>query len=196
MNLPKSCSRNFKKFFEWSQKFLKKHDKKTTLVNAKSVKIDGERCGGWCDDEEMAIAIKNPLFERIYVHEFSHMQQNINGSPYWKDTSLFWKHLGKINSWDSALDIIALERDCEKRAMRHSEKWNLFDNIKYAKMANVYLHYYQYVFLKRKWGNSVTIYHPKLIKAMPETLKPTSSFKKIDMALMLLFEECLSKKKK
>jgi len=177
---------------------LGKHDKKVIIVNSKTIKSDGITCGGLCDDDKIVVAFKNELFEQTYVHEFSHMQQSIQESPYWKDTSLFWHHLNKdkmaINSWDSVLEIIALERDCERRAINHSKKWNLFDHKLYAKNANLYLHFYQYVFLKRKWMRSTSIYHPVLEKMMPNELKPLADFKKIDMNLMCLFDECLDKK--
>lgn len=194
------CSRNFKKFFDWSIDYLGKHDKKVVIVNSKSVVQDGIKCSGWCDDDEIVVARKNPLFQEVFVHEFSHMQQNIEQSPYWKDTSLFWRHLSKdkvaINSWDSVLDIISLERDCEKRVVKHSKKWKLFDNNLYAKRANLYLYYYQYVFLKRRWTNSTSIYHPYLVDVMPEKILPMSQFKTIDMPLMQLFEDCIDKKGK
>lgn len=194
------CSRNFKKFFDWSIDYLGKHDKKVVIVNSKSVVQDGIKCSGWCDDDEIVVARKNPLFQEVFVHEFSHMQQNIEQSPYWKDTSLFWRHLSKdkvaINSWDSVLDIISLERDCEKRVIKHSKKWKLFDNNLYAKRANLYLYYYQYVFLKRRWTNSTSIYHPYLVDVMPEKILPMSQFKTIDMPLMQLFEDCIDKKGK
>jgi len=191
------CSKNFKKFFDWSIDYLAKHEKKVVIVNSKSVFQDGIRCSGWCDGNEIVVARKNKLFQEVYVHEFCHMQQNIEDSPYWKDTSLFWRHLEKdkiaINSWDSVLDIIHLERDCEKRAIRHSKKWELFNNQIYAKTANLYLYYYQYVFLKRKWLNSTSIYHPFLIQEMPDKIVPLSEFKTINMPLMQLFEDCLGK---
>lgn len=194
------CSKNFKKFFDWSIDYLGKHDKKVVIVNSKSVVQDGIKCSGWCDDDEIVVARKNPLFQEVFVHEFSHMQQNIEQSPYWKDTSLFWRHLSKdkvaINSWDSVLDIISLERDCEKRVIKHSKKWKLFDNNLYAKRANLYLYYYQYVFLKRRWTNSTSIYHPYLVDIMPEKILPMSQFKTIDMPLMQLFEDCIDKKGK
>jgi hypothetical protein len=200
MKFLETCSPNFQKFFDWSKQYLAKHDKKVFVVNTKTVKMDGVRCGGWCEDDKIVVAFKSRMFEETYTHEFSHMQQNVQNSPYWTDTSLFWRHLAKdkvaMNSWDSVLAIIALERDCERRALKHSENWNLFDNADYAKHANIYLHFYQYVFLKRKWNNSTNIYRPELLELMPEKLKPISSFANIDMKLMGVFEECLGKRKK
>lgn len=198
MNFLKSCSPNFRKFFKWASNYLEKHEKKAVIVNSGIIKQDGVRCGGWCDEDEIVAAFKNPLFEQVFVHEFSHMQQNVENSPLWKDTSLFWRHLAKdkiaINSWESVLDIIALERDCERRALAHSRRWKLFNNEKYAKNANLYLCFYQYTFLKRKWTNSTSIYHPVLIKSMPDKLLPLSYFKTIDMERMKLFEDCLDKR--
>ena len=201
MNFLKTTSPNFQKFFNWSIKYLEKYDKHVTIVNTKSIKdSSGSRFGGWCDDNEIVVAFKNRLFEETYTHEFCHMQQNIENSPYWKDTSLFWRHLEKdkvaINSWDSVLEIIALERDCERRALAHSKKWNLFDNELYAQAANIYLHYYQYIFLKRKWVNSVNIYCDDLMDLMPSRLKPASDFEFIDMSLMNEFEKHLTNRTK
>lgn len=200
MQFIKKCSPNFQKFFHWSLKTLEKHDKTVTICNTKTVNCDGTKVGGWCNDREIVIAFKNQLFEQTYVHEFSHMQQCVENSPYWKDTSLFWRHLEKdkiaINSWDAVSDVISLERDCERRSILHSKKWGLFDNEEYAKNANLYLHFYQFVFLKRKWPNFSSIYHPLITQKMPDKLLPTSHFRHIDMNLMGLFEDCLDKKGK
>lgn len=193
-----SCSPNFRKFFNSATKYLEKHGKNVVIVNSRTITQDGVKCGGWCDGDEIVVAWKHHLFEEVFVHEFSHMQQAVENSPYWKDTSLFWRHLEKdriaINSWDSVLDIIALERDCEKRAVTHSKRWKLFDNEEYSKSANLYLHYYQYVFLKRKWLNSTRIYNPLLLQAMPDKIRPLADFKHLDMNLMSLFDKCLDKK--
>ena len=193
----KGRSENFLKFFEWSQDFLKTHNKKSTIVPNKTVWMDGIRVGGWCDGNEMVIAAKNPLFEQVYVHEFSHMQQAIEFSPLWKDDFLFWELLEKkkigIRSWDAVLETIYLEQDCESRALSHSRKWQLFDNKEYARHANLYLYFYQYLFLKKEWKPSVKIYHPVLLAEMPEKLLPISAFNTIDMKLISLFEECLDK---
>lgn len=198
MKFLENCSPEFQEFFEWTKSYLGKHGKTVTVCNTKTINMDGLKVGGWCNDKEIVIALKSSMFEQTYVHEFSHMQQSVEDSPYWKDTSLFWRHLEKdkvaINSWDSVLEIIALERDCERRALLHSKQWGLFDNEEYAKAANLYLHFYQYVFIKRRWINSRNIYHPRLLEVMPEKLAPFSSFKKIDMGLMNLFEKCVDRR--
>jgi hypothetical protein len=194
---PKLMSKNFLPFFEWSKEFLKKHNKKLTITNSANIRFDGGQCAGWCDGNEMAVASNNSLFEQTYVHEFSHMNQCIEQSPIWKSEYIFWNHLSKdkirLKSWHSIFEIIELERDCEKRSLAFSKKWNLFDNKYYAKCANLYLYYYQYTFLKRKWLSSRTIYNKMLLSEMPETLIPLDKFKIIDMDLMDTFDQCLDK---
>ena len=192
------ASENFLKFFEWSQSFLKKHNKVCKIVPSKTVLMDGIKVAGWCDGNEMMVASNSSLFEQNYVHEFSHMQQVVNFSPYWKDEFIFWDHLQNdkigIPSWPFVLEIIALERDCERRSLAHSKKWGLFDNKEYAKHANLYLYFYQYLFLKKKWEKSIKIYHPILLELMPETLVSFKKLKTINVDLMHLFDECLDKK--
>lgn len=196
----KGCSRNFKKFFEWSVDYLGKHDKKLIVSNTKYIKSDGIKCSGWCDGEEIVIARKMPKFEETYVHEFSHMNQAVENSRYWFEDNKFWEQLEKqtlqIRSWDEVLKVIALERDCERRAMKHSRDWDLFDDESYAQAANTYLYFYHFVFLKQKWVTSTTIYHPFIVNAMPKKLLPLSEFKSINMELMNLYNECLDRKGK
>jgi len=202
MNFPflKKYDSNFQKFFEWTLDYLCHHKKTITVVNARNVDFGDSKCSGWCDGENITIASKNPLFAQVYCHEFAHMTQYVEQSDLWKDEYDFWKHLeeNKLSpkNWSDVMQVIALERDCEKRALAFSKKWNLFDSEKYAQQANLYLHYYQYIFLVQKWIDTTSIYHPILLEKMPKTIKPLSYFNSIDMELMALFDECLNKKGK
>lgn len=193
------CSKNFRRFFDWSLDYLCEHHKKVQIVNRRHVIMnDSQKCSGWCDGSEIVVARKNPLFEQVYVHEFSHMTQAIEESPLWEEEFDFWNLLyGKgllVQDYERVFDVIALERDCEKRSVSFSKKWKLFDEEQYARQANVYLHYYQYLFLTNKWINSTSIYHPLLLQYMPEKIQPLHKFKNIDMDLMRLFYDCLDKK--
>jgi hypothetical protein len=192
---------NFKEFFYWSIEYLEKYEKRVTIVNSKSVRIDGGSCSGWCDGEEMVVAAKSPRFEEVYVHEFSHMNQDVEKSKYWDpEDNTLWEHLMhkkiQISSWDAVLRAIALERDCERRTINHSKNWGLFNNENYAQSANLYLYFYHYVFVKRTWKNSISIYNPILLREMPTKLLPISHFTSINMDMMKLFDECLDKKGK
>lgn len=197
-NFLAQCSPNFQEFFEWTTDYLFEHQKKVTIVNKRNISFDGGKCSGWCDGSEIVAARKNPLFEQVYCHEFSHMTQAIENSSLWKDEYDFWEIIEKQTAcprnWHKVMEVIALERDCEKRSMEFSKQWGLFDNEKYAQQANLYLFYYQYVFLRQKWIDSTSIYHPLLIEEMPKKLQPLSKFNSINMDLMALFDECLDKK--
>jgi hypothetical protein len=195
------CSKEFANFFDWSLEYLIEHNKCIKMVNARHVNMGpSQKCSGWCDGSEIVIARKNPLFEQVYVHEFSHMNQAIEESPLWGDDSDFWNLLYtkglSIPDYQKVMEVIALERDCEKRAIAHSKKWKLFDNEAYAKQANTYLHYYQYIFLTKKWVNSTSIYHPMILDVMSSKIKDIGSFYEIDMDLMNLFHQCLEPKGK
>lgn len=201
MKLIESCSPNFQSFFKWSQEYLKENGRTCKIHNTHYIKSEGAKCGGVCDGQHIKVAFKNPLFEETYVHEFSHLQQAVEYSPFWRAyDSGFWYDMENktisFDSWDSVCSIIALEHDCESRVIEHSKKWNLFDNEEYARRSNVYLHYYQYLFLRGKWSNSTTIYRPQLVRMMPAKIQDVSEFTKIDINLMKAFEENLSNKYK
>lgn len=199
--LLKKCSPNFVLFFEWAEEYLRKNNKKVVIVNARKIKFDGGFCGGWCDGKEIVIAGRGLLFEETFVHEFSHMMQAIEKSPFWTKSTTFWDDLEKqeinIQSWKSIIKIIALERDCERRALALSKKWELFDNEIYAQRANIYLFYYHLVFLRGEWIDSTGLYNsPQLNKLMPKTLAPMSALTAINMDLMVIFDQCVGKKRK
>jgi hypothetical protein len=186
---------NFIRFLEYAKEYLEVHNKKLELFNSRNINFDGGKCAGWCDGKTIAIATKNSIVEEVFAHEFSHMNQAVESSPLWKENYKFWNLLDKQNfspkNWQFVMEIIALERDCEIRTIKHSKKWNLFDNAIYAQRANLYLYFYQYVFLKQKWVSSTGIYNQVLIDEMPEKILPLSNFSVIDMDLMKLFDECL-----
>lgn len=177
------------------------HGKKLTVAKKKNIIFDSGKCSGWCDGQEIMIAGKNPLFEETFVHEFSHLTQAIELSPLWRNDYRFWDDLdaGKldVDSWDSIMDIILLERDCERRAIKFSKKWDLFDNHIYAQRANLYLFYYHYVYLKGEWFPSTNLYsYPPLLQMMPRQLVSISEFKTINMNMMKLYDLAHDKKER
>ena len=193
------CSPNFKNFFKWTQEYLEEHGKEMILADAPQVKysIGDTYCAGWCDGETIAAATQHHLFEETYAHEFSHMQQAVEGDPCWAadDNGFFEKldaNLIDVGDWSKVMEVLDLERNCEARTLVHSEKWGLFDAKQYARLANVYLVFYQYTFLKRKWIPSTTIYKPSIVNAMPDELIPLDNFKVIDMDMMMLYERELN----
>jgi hypothetical protein len=191
-------SENFQKFFEWSQDFLKKNGKKFKTNNYRTIACDNKKCGGWCDGETLAVAGKNPKFEKTYCHEFAHMMQAIEEMPLWNERDdYFWnKERKKQNpflSWKSILSLALLERDCEQRSLDLSAEWNLFDPVEYAKEANLYLFYYHFLWIHGKWINSTTIYQKELLYLMPETLASEKDLSCVNMDLMQEYKKYLLK---
>ena len=190
----------FANFFQYAQEYLQEHNKKLELTAARNISFDGGKCSGWCDGQTLAVATKNPIAEEVFVHEFSHMNQAVEDSPLWQKSYKFWGLLERkklaLSNWQYVMEVIALERDCELRALKHSKQWHLFDNALYAQRANLYLYFYHYVFIKHKWLTSTGIYNPILVEAMPKKILPLEHFSKIDMNMMKLFDDCLLPKGK
>lgn len=197
----KNSSPAFLVFFNWATDYLLKHKKGLEIKNTRKIRLTNGWCGGWCDGDRIVIAGKNPLFEETFVHEFCHMMQAIEKDPVWTTSSLFWTYLDKnsinINSWDSVFEIIELERNCELRAVELSKKWKLFDNKLYSQRANVYLFFYHFVFLQKKWVNSTGIYSSvEIMSKVPKKIVDLEQLQKIDMNLMKIYDEYLGKKGK
>lgn len=193
--LLKNCTYNFQKFYKYTKRYCKKHGKNIILVDSGSLKREDGDCAGFCDGYEMVIAAKNPIFEQNYCHEFAHMQQAVEGCPLWDDSAV-WKPLKKrltlIKNWQQLYTIIQLERDCEQRALKLSKKYDLFNNVDYAKRANLYLYYHHYIFIKQKYLNADQLFNSEMLyKKMPSTLLKPKDLHNIDMKMMVLFEDIM-----
>lgn len=191
---------HFEIFKNFAQEYCASHGKKIKLINRKNVNQDGAKCAGWCDGDTMVVATKNLSFQETFVHEFSHMTQAVEGIKIWNDHPDIWPILSKknvkIKHWPDFYQIIELERDCEKRALKFVKNFEMMDEVIYAKKANMYLYYYQYVFLNKKWHNSTSIYDSQEIyNKMPEKLLPVSHFKNINMEIAKMFYDFFYKKR-
>ena len=195
-------SDNFKKFFLFAEEYLKKHKIKLNIRPVKFLRDGGIKYGGSFDGDDrilkMAIGT-DYVFQETFVHEFCHVQQFVEKSPLWDCAGSFFDDLNakKVNlkSWECVWDLIQVERDCEARALRTVKKWDLMCPIGYAQRANIYLFYYQYAFVNRKWVNPKSLYQSIIVEAMPKTIVPLSRLKKIDMRLMQLYDTYSNEKK-
>jgi uncharacterized protein YneR len=190
--------RNFQKFEKFVREYCELHRKKIIIKPTKHLRSNGVKYGGCCDGYSMQVARKHPLFENIFVHEFSHMTQAVEEIDLWYDYGDIWEPLAEnrisIASWDEFMKVIALERDCERRALKFIRQFNLCSEEDYALKANTYLYYYQYVFLTKNWNQKKSIYgSPEVNALMPTKLLPMSTFKKIDMKIMEAFFKYLKK---
>jgi hypothetical protein len=189
----------FAEFEKFARDYCGRHGKKIRIIKRKNVLLEGERCVGYCDGEELVVASKNELFEEIFIHEFAHMMQAVKNVKVWRNSGNIWEKCRSrkvsINDWPEFMKTIALERDCEKRSIELVKKFNILSPQEYSKKANMYLLYYQYVFLTQKWHNSIDIYSCQSIyDTMPDKLLTLNSFNKIDMSIMEKFHKHFTKK--
>lgn len=185
--------KNFAKFFEWSKKYLKENKKELRITKYRTMRLsNGDKCQGWCDGNTLAVASGGRKFEETYCHEFSHITQSVEDIQLWQDYLADPDCRSSITaSWDSIMSVAMLERDCEIRSLNFSNKWGLFNSEVYAQETNLYLFYHQYLFLRKKWINTSTIYRRPLIKLMPKKIITAKTLSKIDMNLMLEFDKHL-----
>jgi hypothetical protein len=190
---------NFQNFVDYTNFYCEKHDKNITIADRKNVKMDGVSVSGWCDGDTMTVARKNELFEQVYVHEFAHLTQAVEGLSLWENYPDIWSEMNsghmKISKWDDFFAIIALERDCESRALRLIKKFDIMNSENYAIYANLYLFYYQYVFLTNAWHSNKDIYSSPVIDKMPTKLLPLSHFKNINMTYVKMFDTYFNPKR-
>jgi hypothetical protein len=187
--------RNFEKFEKYAKSYCAKHHKIITLVSKQTVYQDGFKqfkCAGFCDGHEMVVAKKNPRFHAVYVHEFAHLTQAVDCSSKWSDPGDIWSDMEKgkvsLKRWGEFVKTIAVERDCERRALNLIKKFNITCPENYARNANIYLYYYHYVFLTGDWSGKKSIYDCKdLYNMMPKKLLPASHFNKINMEAVSRF---------
>ena len=133
--------------------------------------LTGMPCSGWFTETPklmFAVGMAKP-FEQwalVYVHEFGHFTQWRDQIPEWQGVTIdglyydnflnHWLERGlhfapwKVDKFINA--IIAVEADCERRAIKLIEEYELpFDTEEYAQKANAYVHFYNYIRENKKW---------------------------------------------
>jgi hypothetical protein len=189
---------NFLKFFRVSQEYVTKHGGTIEFRDVNYLS-GGGRYGGGCDGDSIIVAAKSKSFKKIYVHEFSHFQQAKEKSPYWDIGHDIYERLGdgrvRIKDWSEIYKILLVERDCERRTIKHALEWNLFSVEKYTAGANAYLFFYHYCYLKGKWVNAPLLGFNKLSKIMPTKLVGMKELSRIDMNLMMDFDRIIGTEK-
>ena len=196
--------KNFEKFEEYARNYCTKHDKIITLVPKKTVYQDGFKqfkCSGFCDGYEMVVAKKSPRFHTVFIHEFCHLAQMVDSAAKWTDSGDIWSDMEKgkvsLKKWGEFMKTIAVERDCERRSLNFIKKFNITCPENYARNANIYLYYYQYVFMTGNWGQKKSPYECEdLYNLMPPKLLPASHFNNINMEAMKCFSDFFKRKRK
>jgi hypothetical protein len=161
--------------------------------------IDGY--GGWFGaekgEEEFVVALKHPMGFEILIHEYCHFLQWKYDRRLW-DKSLLtydilfdWINYPRfqygINLKDhevsqaeldqSLHDILEIEHDCEKRALKLLKNCPIedFDIEKYVRAANAYLWSY-HINRELRTRPKNPIYSERVLEHMPNTFNPNLSF--------------------
>lgn len=189
-------------FLDYALNFAKKHNKKIQFRKVKYLILNkNEECTGYTDDDGLVVAYQNDqnsiwnAFE-TFIHEFCHLEQSIENTEEWKKWQWFeFPDKFNMSNYHQVMTVIALERDCEKRAINYINKYKMFDATDYIKEANAYLYFQQFCFLKGKWFSlkrNQEIYD-SFVETMPTKLVPLKQFLKIDTQIMQKFEVIFDK---
>ena len=189
---------SFLDFTSYIDSYCKRTRHKFYVHNKKRLTLDGDLCGGYCDLEEAHVAGKNSKFYPTLVHEFGHVQQTKTAR---------WAHHFEESEWEdflgsearlngdlihSALNVLELERDCERRALNFIKRFSLpIDSAQYAREANCYLVYYHFLLFFGSWKDSTKIYRKEIVESMPDKLFTLSEIKKVDLERVMLYYQYL-----
>jgi hypothetical protein len=152
-----------------------------SLVAEKTVKINEQiECSGFFNEKTLAVSTKKKEEEwvPILIHESCHMDQFLDKTSIWVDSSdpienldkwLSGKRIGKERLIKSIHCAIILELDCEVRAVDKFVKYNIsFDKDIYIQKANAYLLSYWATYRDKKWY-PFPYQNKKIYEKMPKT---------------------------
>lgn len=135
---------------------------------------------GYFDEEskEVSVAMRNPLSFEVFVHEYCHYIQ-WKEKIFWDSCTNYqdffnWLDDGDLQLTDNQLinsftDLINLEHDCEKRAIKLL-KLNSIEYVDidfYIRSANLYLWHYNFNKKFRKKPKKPIYLYENLVKIMP-----------------------------
>lgn len=143
-------------------------------------------CGGFFDGKRIVVAGRSKKSGYIFLHEVFHSQQLAENHPLWSDYNP-WDKKFDIKRFPGFYNLMRLERDCEKRVIKFAKKHDLFDSSEYAREANSYLLFYQFVFLTGEWVHFKGFSNKDLLNEMPDKIVSERRLKNIDMDLMALY---------
>ena len=163
---------------------LAEYGMKLVIGRGKFVNVGNSRCEGYFNESEKVIRIagNNQYFMQTLVHEYGHFLQYINKvQVYMKSDKAGlivenWfngKNYDKKTLKRAFLLVRAMERDCEKRALRIIDEFNLkIDKKLYAKRANCYIYTHFLMEKTRKYGTyKKSPYFSKyVLKIMPSNM--------------------------
>jgi hypothetical protein len=180
--------KEYNQFVKFVRNHIKQYGGKLILGRGANVNCNGIMCPGFFDDKSLIIKIgkNDPAFLSTLVHEYCHFLQYLNNIKVYQKSD---EASEIVESWllgknyDSQILkrafflVRAMERDCEKRAVKLIKEYNLPINIKiYAKHANCYIYTHFLMEKTRKyWMYKKSPYKSRIVmKLMPSTMKVRS----------------------
>jgi len=171
-------------FVRHVKKHLAEHGMKLVIGRGKFVNSGNSRCEGYFNESEGVIKVAggNQYFLQTLVHEYAHFLQYLNQVQVYlasEKASLIvenWfngKNYTEKTLKRAFLLVRAMERDCEKRALKLIDDFNLnIDKKLYAKRANCYIYTHFLMEKTRKYQNyKKSPYFSKyVLKIMPSTM--------------------------
>lgn len=171
-------------FVRHVKKHLAEYGMKLVVGKGKTVNSGHSRCEGYFNEVEGVIKIggNNQYFLQTLVHEYAHFLQYINKVQVYTKSDKAgliienWfngKNYDKKTLKRAFLLVRAMERDCEKRALKLIDEFNLkIDKKLYAKHANIYIYSHFLMEKTRKYGTyKKSPYFSKyVLKIMPSNM--------------------------
>ena len=171
-------------FVRFVRQHLAQYGMKLIIGRGKFVNSGNSRCEGYFHECEKVIRIAgtNQYFLQTLVHEYGHFLQYINQVEVYKKSD---KAGIIVENWFNGKDydkktlkrafllVRAMERDCEKRALKIIDEFNLkIDKKLYAKRANCYIYTHFLMEKTRKYGTyKKSPYFSKyVLKIMPSNM--------------------------
>jgi hypothetical protein len=156
---------------------------------------EGGICGGYFDGKNIVVAKNSKRSGYILLHEWVHSLQLAENNHLWEDYNP-WSQPFDIKRFPSYLNLILLERDCEKRVISFAKRHKLFNIEDYAKASNAYLFKYHFMFFKGGWVSFKQLYCKEILDKMPSKIVSEKALKTIDMDLMLLYNNVYESQRK
>jgi hypothetical protein len=173
-----------RQFVRHVKNHLAEYGMRLVIGQGKLVNVGGYRCVGYFDEGKRVIKIakKSSDFMSTLVHEYCHFLQCISKSKIFQKSDAAGI---MIDEWFNGKDypekklkrafflVRAMERDCEKRAVKIIKKFNLeIDSKMYAKKANCYIYSHFMMEKTRKFHSyKKSPYHSRIVlKIMPSSM--------------------------
>lgn len=175
---------------------------KLELRPVKRVRIDpgGAMVAGYfIEGESLIVAKKCSYWLATLVHESSHMDQWIENSEIWNNdekhgTAVLqdWLNGKDVKNIGKAINnIINLELDCERRALKKINEYDLPINTStYIQHANDNILHYRWIQKTRRWNNDLT--GIGIYRKMPTRFMSDNYYKKLSPKIERIYLEAVA----